>query len=168
MKVFSTAAVILFALVTNFRQGALDPPQKGVDIRAAGKVLDDAALEEILTGLGYEPKKLSKGFLVTVKKDEWTYYIQFVLSGDTTRLGMNANLGSVDNPDTVTAKEWMDLLAQNNVIDPSSFNFDKTQKKLYLHRVLDNRAITPAYIRVQIENFYTNIHDTSDYWKFVK
>ena len=43
----------------------------------------------------------------------------------------------------------------------------KETKKLYLHRVLDNREITPAYIRQQTENFCANIKNTGDVWKFV-
>jgi len=134
----------------------------------AGSQLDDAGLQQMLTGLGYEPKALDKGFLVTIKKDGWSYYVQFVISEDKSRLGMNANLGQITDPDSVAAKDWMGLLAANSDLDPSSFNYDKNAKKVYLHRVLDNRGVTPAYVREQIDNFTTNIRDSEGEWKFVK
>jgi len=46
--------------------------------------------------------------------------------------------------------------------------FDAKTKKLYLHRVLDNRSITPAFLRSQIENFVGNMKSTADLWKFTK
>ena len=133
-----------------------------------GVALDDPSLSSMLTGLGYEPKPLSKGFLIAVKKDDWTYYVQFVLSEDKSRLGMNANLGSIPDPDSVTAAQWRGLLSENAEVDPSSFNYSHEQQKLYLHRVLDNRGLTPVYVRQQIENFTANIHDSKDFWSFVK
>lgn len=163
MKRVSTVALIAIIL---WGSAVLAPviQAKGAD----GQALDDEGVQTMLSGLGYEPKKLTKGFLITVKKDTWTYYVQFVLSSDKSRLGMNANLGSVPNPDDVTAAQWRGLLIQNNEIDPSSFNFDKDQKKVYIHRVLENRALTPAYVRQQIENFTANIKDSAEFWKFVK
>lgn len=167
MKRIPAAAAVAIALwlVTFFApSGHAQTSQAGT----APQALDDDALSAMLTGLGYEPKKLTHGFLISAKKDDWTYYLQFVLSPDKTRLGMNANMGAVADPDAVTAAQWRGLLEQNIEIDPSSFNYDKTQKKLYLHRVLENRALTPSYVRTQIDNFCKNIHDTSDYWNFAK
>jgi hypothetical protein len=136
------------------------------DARASGVILSNGSLQEMLKGLGYEPKPLSKGYLIAIKKDTWTYNMQLVLSGDGTKLGINANLGSVADPDSITASQWKGLLIENSEIDPSCFYFDKDQKKLYLHRVLDNRAITPSYLRQQVENFCANIKETADFWKF--
>jgi len=158
-------AIILWgstALVATIRA------QGDQDIRQSGQALTDETLHKTLEGLGYEPKKLGNGYLISIKKDSWTYNMQFVLSKDLSRLGMNANLGVVEKPDEVSGAQWMNLLVANGTIDPSFFFFDKDSKKLYLHRVLDNRAITPAYIRQQTDNFCTNIKDTADSWKFTK
>ena len=135
---------------------------------AASGVLTDSSLGTMLTGMGYEPKPLSKGFLIAVKRGTWTLNIQIVISPNTERVGMNANLGSVEDPDAVTAAQWKALLVSNGDIDPSEFYFDLKQKKLYLHRVMDNRGITPAILRTQIENFCGNMIDTADLWKFTK
>lgn len=167
MKRIPVAAAVAIALwlATFFAPSSREQGSQG---GATPQALDDDALSAMLSGLGYEPKKLSHGFLISAKKDEWTYYVQFVLSPDKTRLGMNANLGAVADPDAVTAAQWRGLLEQNIEVDPSSFNYDKAQKKLYLHRVLENRALTPAYVRIQIENFCKNIQDTASAWSFAK
>src|ERR1041385_8767117 len=65
-------------------------------------VLTDDSLKQMLDNMGYEPKKLGKGFLLGIKRDSWTYYIQLVLSSDRNKLGFNSNLGIVENPDSVT------------------------------------------------------------------
>lgn len=130
--------------------------------------LTNDSLKSMLDGLGDEPKALSKGYLIAVKHEGWTINMQLVLSADNTKLGFNANLGVVEDPDGVTAAQWRGLLEENREIDPSAFYYDKDQKKLYMHRVLDNRGITPAYLRTQIDNFCANVKDTNDYWKFTK
>lgn len=141
---------------------------QGSDERASGVTLTNDTLKSTLDGLGYEPKALSKGFLVALKKDSWTINMQLVLSPDQTKLGINANLGAIEKMEDVPAATWLALLQENANIDPSSFYVDKDQKKLYLHRVLDNRAITPAYIRKQVETFAGNVRDTEALWKFTK
>jgi len=130
--------------------------------------LDNDGLKVMLDNMGYAPSPLSKGYLIAVKRDSWTYNMQLVLSGDQTKLGLNANLGKVEDTSEVTADQWRTLLEKNSDIDPSSFYFDKYQKKVYLHRVIDNRAVTPEILRTQIDNFCGNIHDTSDAWSFTK
>jgi hypothetical protein len=135
---------------------------------AAPGVLADAGLRTMLDGMGYEPKPLSKGFLIAVKRGTWTLNIQIVISSNSERIGMNANLGLVENPDSITAAQWKALLVSNGDIDPSAFYFDASLKKLYLHRVMDNRGMTPAILRAQIENFCANMMDTEELWKFTK
>ncbi len=134
---------------------------------AAGALADES-LRKMLDGMGYEPKPLSKGFLIAIKRDTWTMNIQLVISPNGEKIGMNSNLGMVENPDTVAAAQWKALIVANGDIDPSAFYFDATQKKLYLHRSLDNRGLTPAILRQQVENFCGNMVDTSALWAFTK
>ena len=134
----------------------------------AANVLTEDGLKQMLDGMGYEPKKLSKGYLLAIKRDTWTINMQVVISGDTRKLGLNANLGKVENPDSVSAEQWKSLLISNGDIDPSAFYFDKDQKKLYLHRSFDNRNLDPASLRREIDNFAGNVKGTGDLWKFAK
>jgi hypothetical protein len=137
-------------------------------ITAAGKTVSgDEELKALLAGLGFEPKALSQGFLISTRQDKWTLYVQIRLSGDKTKIGMNANLGKVEE-DGVSGAQWKGLLEANQDIDPSVFFYDKEAKKLYIHRVLDNRAITPGFLKDQIEKFNGNIRETKDLWSFTK
>ncbi len=133
----------------------------------AGASLTNDSLLKTLTDMGLSPKPLSKGYLILVEQDSWKLYVQFVLSSNKEKLGMNANLGLVNHEATVTADEWKALLISNGDIDPSVFFYDAEQKKLYLHRVLDNHALTPAFLRNQLDNFIANIRSTEKLWTAV-
>ena len=84
------------------------------------------------------------------------------------KLGLNANLGQVDNPDAIKAEQWKALLMSNEDIDPSFFYFDATLKKLMLHHVLDNRAITADVLKQQLNQFVGDIQRTEALWGFAK
>ena len=142
-----------------------DPPKP---VEASGQTLTEDTLKTVLDNMGYEPKKLTKGYLIAIKQDTWTLNMQIVLSPDGRKVGLNSNLGAVEDPASIQASQWMNLLIANGNIDPSAFYFDKDQKKLYLHRSFDNRAITPASLKKEIENFAGNIVKTDDLWKFTK
>ena len=135
----------------------------GAHAQSGGVVLTDETLLKTLNDMGLETRDLSKGYLVTVHQDSWTLYVQFVLSTDTTKLGMNANLGQV-NEETVTADQWKTVLATKNDIDPSSFNYDPKQKKLFIHRVMDNRGLTPTILQGQLDYFLKNVRETENVW----
>ena len=135
---------------------------------AEGQELVNDTLKQVLDGMGMEPKALSKGFLVALKQDTWTINLQVLISENKSKIGLNSNLGKIDDPDSVTASQWRALLIANGDVDPSYFYFDKDQKKLYLHRSFDNRAVTPAFLRGQIESFAANVRSTEALWKFTK
>jgi hypothetical protein len=156
-----TAMVATLALWTSLSVIGSQPAQAQV-----GPALTDQTLNTMLTDMGYAPSALSKGYLISLKQDTWTVYVQLVLSPDTTKLGFNSNLGAVPNANAVTAAQWMGLIAANADIDPDFFYFDKPKQKLYLHRVLDNRGITPAFLRTQIDLFVGHLKSTKDLWSF--
>jgi hypothetical protein len=156
-------STILLGISVHAPARADDAPAK-----PAYAVLTDEGLETMLDQMGYAPSKLKKGYLIVIKRDEWTINIQLVLSGDSTKIGINANLGKVEDPDSITADQWKSLLVANSDVDPSSFYFDKEQKKLFLHRAIDNRAVDAAYLRKQIESFCNNMTSTSKLWSFTK
>ena len=140
---------------------------QGASATVPGQLSDDS-LRQMLDGMGFEPKAISRGFLVTVKREKFTCYIQIVLSENKTKLGMNSNLGVINEPDSVTAAQWKALLVANRDVDPSFFYFDPNLKKLFLHRSIDNRGLTAAYMRNQIDTFVENLISTADLWKFTQ
>jgi len=129
--------------------------------------LTNDCLFTTLTDMGLSPRALSKGYLVTFKQDTWTINVQFVLSPNLSRLGLNANLGMVEGSQ-VTAAQWQALMEANGDIDPTAFYYDATQKKLYLHRTLENRYLTAAILREQLDTFSANMRSTAKLWAFTK
>jgi hypothetical protein len=133
-----------------------------------GTVMSDSCLMTVLTDMGYAPKKLSKGYLLAIKHGTWTINMQVVLSGDGSKMGMNANLGQVPDPSSIPAEQWKQLLVSNGDIDPSAFYFDQDQKKLYLHRSTDNIGLTRQRLKHEIDTFADQVQSTADFWKFTK
>lgn len=167
-RVFSSTALFAIVLWASVIGAAVVHAGGRIHVGFQGEELTNDTLKTMLSNMGYEPKPLSKGYLLAIKQDTWTLNMQVVLSGDGRKLGLNANLGKVEDPSTVAADQWLKLLISNGDIDPSAFYFDKDQKKLYLHRSFDNRAMTPAWLRKEIENFAGNIRSTEALWKFTK
>src|SRR5262249_41476001 len=123
LVLFIIALAAILALAS--RNHAADSPAD-----TAFTPISDEDLHKMLDNMGFAPTKLGKGYLIAIKRDDWTFNIQLVLSNDRTKLGFNSNLGKVDDTDPVTAAQWKDLLIANGDIDPSFFFFDKDQKKL--------------------------------------
>jgi hypothetical protein len=149
--------------------GRLGAQESQNDVRPLTRgVLSDTTLLQMLTDLGYEPKKLKAGYVIAIRQAEWTYNVQFVISPNREKIGLNANMGVVEDPAAVSASQWMNLLAANTETAPSFFYYNKTNRTLYMHRVLDNRAMTSTILRDQVNAFTANIKDTADLWKFTK
>jgi hypothetical protein len=134
---------------------------------SAASVLGDAGLHDMLESMGLAPKNLTKGYLVAIRQDKWTFNVQLVLSANLTKLGFNANCGMVDES-AVSGGQWMALLISNGDIEPTCFYYDQERKKLYLHRAIDNRDITPAILRGELDTFVGNLRDTAKLWSFTK
>ena len=126
-------------------------------------VLTSDCLSAALTSLGLAPKPVGKGYLVTLKRDNWTSYVTFVLSDNGAKLGLNTELGDV-NEASVTAAQWEALLAANADIEPTIFFYDAAKKRLYLHRVIDNRNLTGPILREEFEKFVGAIRHTAPIW----
>jgi hypothetical protein len=130
---------------------------------ACAGVLKNDCLPQTLTDMGLEPKPLGEGYLILIERDGWKLYVDLIISSDNTKVGFNSNLGDV-NEQKVSAAQWMGLLASNKDIDPSVFFYDAAKKKLYIHRVLDNRSMTPAILREQLDRFLADIRNSEKIW----
>lgn len=130
--------------------------------------LTESTLVQMLEDLRYEPRKLRQGYVVTIREDDWTYNVQLVISPNGEKIGLNANIGVVDDPVSVRAADWQNVLAENTAISPSFFYYNKANRTLYMHRVIDNRCVTATILRQQIQAFTEDIRESADAWKFVK
>lgn len=168
-KLFLTCTVLaalIAATLMTVRLAAQEP--RGDATPIVRGALSDTSLVQMLTDLGYEPKKLKQGYVVAIKDAEWTYNVQLLISANREKIGLNANVGTVDDVNAITAREWLGVLQANTDIAPSFFYFNKSNRVLYMHRVVDNRLVTSALLRRQIEAFTGNIKETADVWKFTK
>ena len=156
MRRSALAGAMALAMAAGF-----GPPAAHAQVSAGG--LDDGKLQSMLVGLGYAPTQLSKGLLIQGKRGTMTMYVQTVLSADGRKLGLNANMGLVDL-DAVTAAQWKSLLALNGDIEPTMFYLDVEKKKVYLHRVLDNRSMTPEILQRELNTFMDQIQSTEKTW----
>ena len=153
---------IAFAMAVALSAAVIASMPADAPAQPAGGLTNDA-LVATLTQMGYAPRPLSHGYLISVKRGSWTLYVDVVLSSDGSKLGLNANLGDVTVAD-VTAGQWMAILAKNEDIDPSSFYLQASNGRLMLHRVLDNRAVSAEYLRTQLDEFMDQIQSTESVW----
>src|SRR5262249_36271657 len=167
-RTFSSTALFAIVLWASVASIAVVHAGGGHQAQATHEPLNKDSLKTTLAKTGDEPKSLSKGHLLSIKQDTWTLNTQIVISADGRKIGLNANLGKIEDPSTVASDQWMKLLVSNGEIEPSMFYFDKDQKKLYLHRVFDNRSVGPASLRQEIERFCGHIRTTEPLWKFAK
>lgn len=123
-------------------------------------------LNPTLLNLGYESKAMSHGSIVSVKSGTMGLFVQLVLSPDNSMLGININLGSVKSPEDVTALQWRTLLEINEKIEPAAFFYDPGLKHLILHRALDNRGLTPAILKFEVDRLVKDATLTADAWSF--
>jgi hypothetical protein len=176
MRSVSSHSLPLFAVVlwTATAIGALVHAQATSEPKALDRPLaatsaaaiTDADLKKMLVNLGYTPKDLSKGYQITIKKNNWTFNIQVVLSDNKEKLGMNTIAGDVKQPMDVPAASWLALLETNPDIDPTTFYFDKKQNRLCLHRACDNRGVTQEIIAKELDSFCFDVVSTSRFWRF--
>ncbi len=152
----AVAGLILFAMV------AAPPAAAQTASQCTGGKLNDDCLETALTNLGYTPKKLSKGYLITASHGTWNLSVQLVLSGDGRKIGMNANLGVLN--EGLTADNYKAILVKNGDIDPTTFYVDDVKNQLLLHRTIDNHDVTPAILREELDHFMDGLESSSSAW----
>ena len=136
---------------------------------AAGQALTTDSLKMTLDNMGLEPKKIGDRYQMMIKQDTWKIFVTITLATNNTKLLMRAHLASPADASKGDASQWLNLLSNNESLCPSTFALDKEQKNLYLIHSFDNRAVTPAVLRRETDNFATNIRKTAALWKsFVK
>jgi hypothetical protein len=178
MRIRVTNALSLFAILlwgctaisahVRAQEKLQSKTSEGLKAVLAFSAITDSDLKSMLTNMGYSPKNLSKGYQITIKKNNWTFNVQVVLSDNREKLGMNTITGDVKQPMDVPAASWLALLETNPDIDPTTFYFDKNQNRLCLHRACDNRGITQDILAKELDSFCFDVVSTAKYWKFTQ
>lgn len=127
--------------------------------------LTDPQLFSLLQGLGVEPTKLSEvSFRVTVKQDAWTVPVQFALSRSEDRIWITAFLGEVKEAELVPAAALRALLSAYEKIAPAHFFLKEGGRKLHVGMAIDNRGVTAAVLRRDLDHLCAAIRATAEIW----
>jgi hypothetical protein len=151
---FALASAVIFCCLGALPASAL----------TAGQTLDNAYLERLPDRPGHETRPLSQGSLVISKIDTRMFFIQVVIRTDGAKSGLNANFETIEDFAAVPPKRWLELLVSYGQIDPSTLCVYPDQKKIFLHRVVDNHSITPTVLRGQPDKFTNDIISTDAAW----
>ncbi len=157
--------VAVAALLCAVGVAAQDAPEPGATAARAPGRLTDADLFAMLDGLGVEPVKVNEAvFRVTVRQDGWTVPVQFALSRSEEKVWMTAFLGGVSDPEQASASSLRALLTAYEAVAPAHFFLKDGGLKLHLGMALDNRAVTPAALRRDLDHLCAGIRATADLW----
>lgn len=124
-------------------------------------------LSKFLTDLGYAPEKVGETTQrLTIERGRFTFRINVSISGNEKKVWMSSYLVQLDDLTKIPAKAMTDALMANSEIGPAHFYLVKVGDKYWLKTgfALDNRNITPAYFRSELDWFLERMSDKADVW----
>jgi hypothetical protein len=134
----------------------------------ACRPIDETDLPKLLENMGYEAQKVDEGvYRVVIEQDSWTIYLRFSLSTDSKqRLWMTTSFGEIKNWEKVPAEPLLKLLVSNDTIGPAHFYVTASgdTRRLNMAKAVDNRGITAAVLRREIDKFVSSVKDTAALW----
>lgn len=125
------------------------------------------SLTKMVSGLGFEPKKVGDTVQrIEIERDKFTFRINLSVSGNTKKVWMSSYLVEIPDLSKVPANLLSDLLVSNGEIGPAHFYLVKLEKSYWLKMgfALDNRSITPAYFRGELDWFLEKMSETAKLW----
>lgn len=146
--------VLLFALVL-----ALG----GWQSTAQAEKLDDASLRAMLTGLGYEVKEPgTTTFEVPMSAEGLNIPTRVFLSKSKTKVWISAALVMADGVNKLTREDLQKILEKNVEVGPCHFMIEGGWLKMKM--AIDNRAVTPALLRSELEFFAARVGTSKAVW----
>lgn len=126
--------------------------------------LDATKMKEMLVGLGYEVKALSEKvgeekYTVTIVAGDFDVPVGVELSPSKNYIWLTANLGS-DSDKT----KHREILKANSQVQPSQFYITKSGL-LMIGLPLENRAMTAAIMKRNIEKLGSDVSATASTWE---
>jgi len=154
----------LGALLAAAAVGAAQPPDSAP--------LTPTQLGDMLDKLGLEPKVISKDkdwYQVTIDRDGLKFFYNVKLHDNRRQLLLFMSLVVV--PANAPAASLRRLLEENDTLGRPSFIYNKAEKNVYLLTPLENKGITSARLRKEIDQFDGQARETRPLWRsdnFVK
>lgn len=138
------------------------------DAPKAADILTEDSLHTMLKNMGYNVgiEKTPQGniYMLTIKRDTWTYVLDVSLSPSKTKLWFSGWLKELPKDGTVTVDRLLDLLEANWLRGPYHFRYHRAFHQLNIALCLDNQGITPAVLRTQLEGFMDTMKSTETLW----
>ncbi len=125
------------------------------------------SLPKLLSSLGYEPTKVGETTQrLTIERDKFKFVLNLSVSGNAKKVWMSSYLVEIPDLSKVPARLYSDLLLSNSEVGPAHFYLVKVGEKNWLKMgfALDNRNITPAYLRGEIDWFLERMSQTAKLW----
>lgn len=154
-------AGFLFGIVAF--QSASVSASPSAETKLQGKAYEHEDIKGMLANLGYEPKDLGENiYEITVTKEGWDVFISVSLSRSKAKMWLVVNLGNFGEKSKNDPKKLYALLQKNTDIQPAQFYIRGDGLRLGVP--LDNRALTPALIRKEIDTLADHTAKTEALW----
>jgi S1-C subfamily serine protease len=155
MLLLSGAALLLTQLAT---------PPTGTQIRS------DAELRSILSNMGYAVKAVPSAggaslFAIIIEQQDWRLPVYLSRSGDGGRIWITMTLCSLASLDEIPRERQLEMLAANQNTGPVHFSYAASLKELRLNNIVENRSVTPAILREEIDRLIATAVRTASTWE---
>lgn len=134
---------------------------------AMAEPLNFDQLKTMVAGMGYTPRDLPKTdgttvskFEVTVVTTDFTVPIGVEITKSTRFIWCTANLGK----SAVTGEIALNMLKRISSIQPTNF-WITSSGQLTIGMSIDNREVTPAYLKFVLEKLAGDVGSASDLWQ---
>lgn len=133
-------------------------------VQSAETPLTAKELREVLVGLGYEVKDLSteagkEKYEILTKTDSFNVPMGAEISPSKSYIWLTVYLGA--DADT---RKHRDILKQNGLVQPSQFYVTKSDK-LMVALPVENRGMTPAYLKDKISKLVGDVESSATVWQ---
>jgi hypothetical protein len=102
--------------------------------------------------------------LCTYKADGWTFPMDVSLSDDHRVLWIVMKLTAIDDPAKTPPSCAMGLLELNDSIGPSSFSFDRSERRFLLNTQLANNGITMENLHDELDRMLDVLKKSQKLW----
>src|SRR5262249_28822161 len=121
-------------------------------------------------GYTYQTEKLKSGTLyyLDIKRGTWTYVIDVSLSPSKTKLWFSGWLSKLPDDEKVPADKLLSLLEASWTNGPTHFRYHRPWTQLNMGVALDNKAVTAASFRSQMELFMDQMKNPEPLWNVKK
>lgn len=138
---------------------------------ATGIVVPD--LTKLLIGLGYEPAKVNDSTSrILLERGKWSFKVNIGVSSNAKKVWLTSYVAEIPDVAKVPQSILTKLLQANLEYGPAHFvvaeGNPKPKKWLKMQYAIDNRNVTPAFIREELDYFAGQLQDSAPLWDTTK